>query len=153
IFDLFSDYDKQVEKMVEEQTKMTEKMFEEQRENSKKQLADMYFKMAESTKDSDLQMAARYYENAAVNGLLQAQYEIGECYAFGKGVPQDYKIAALWFEKAAENGNADAQYALGICHELGYGVEKSSQYMKWYTRAALQGHEKAKEALKRLTGA
>ena len=98
-------------------------------------------------------MAAQYYEASAINGNPRAQYEIGECYAFGRGVQQNYKLAALWFKKAADNDVADAQYALGICYELGVGVEKSSEYMKWCTRAALQGHEKAKEALKRLTGA
>lgn len=74
-------------------------------------------------------MAAQYYEASAINGNPRAQYEIGECYAFGRGVQQNYKLAALWFKKAADNDVADAQYALGICYELGVGVEKSSEYM------------------------
>lgn len=129
------------------------KQFEEQKKKIEQFQGDKYFEVAESHKSTDLRMAAGYYEASAINGNPRAQYEIGECYAFGRGVQQNYKLAALWFKKAADNDVADAQYALGICYELGVGVEKNSEYMKWYTRAALQGHEKAKEALKRLTGA
>ena len=44
-----------------------------------------------------------------------------------------------------------AQLELGLCYYEGNGVEKSyDDAVKWYRRAAEQGHEGAKAALRRL---
>ena len=43
----------------------------------------------------------------------EAQYCLGDCYANGEGVLQDYAQAALWGRKAAEQGIAEAQFMLG----------------------------------------
>jgi uncharacterized protein len=34
---------------------------------------------------------------------------LGDLYASGHGVPQNYSMARQWFERAATAGNADAQ--------------------------------------------
>ncbi|MBW2740392.1 MAG: sel1 repeat family protein [Deltaproteobacteria bacterium] len=52
----------------------------------------------------------------------KAEYELGEKYFEGKGVPQDYAEAAEWYQKAAEIGNPNAQYKLGRMYQ-GYGGE------------------------------
>ena len=53
--------------------------------------------------------------------------------------------------KAAEQGYAQAQFDLGHCYFYGWGVaEDKAEAVKWYRKAAEQGHEKAKAALKEL---
>lgn len=48
----------------------------------------------------------------------------------------------------AKAGDADAQYRLGVMHAKGIGVSKDRQEsLRWYRRAAGQGHAKAREAL------
>lgn len=39
--------------------------------------------------------------SAAERGDAEAQYELGNAYYYGKGVPQDYKEAQVWYGKAA----------------------------------------------------
>ena len=70
---------------------------------------------------------------------------LGESYAEGKGVPQDYAEAVKWFRKAAEQGSATAQYSLGWCYAEGEGVPKDDvlAYM-WLNLAAASGNEDAK---------
>ena len=63
----------------------------------------------------------------------------------------NYAKAVELFRKAAELKNKDAQYWLGVCCENGQGVEIDlDQAQEWYQKAADQGHEKAKENLRKL---
>ena len=48
------------------------------------------------------------------------------------------------FQEAAELGHAAAQYELGVAYSLGLGIEQNhEESMKWYRKAAEQGHEEA----------
>lgn len=48
-------------------------------------------------------------------------------------------------------GGKNAQYNLGQCYRLGRGVaEDITEAVKWYRKAAEQGHENAKKRLKEL---
>ena len=58
-------------------------------------------------------------------GDAAAQAQVGECYAQGNGVPQDYKQAAVWYLKAANQGNTGAQGPMGMLYTLGLGVPRS----------------------------
>jgi TPR repeat protein len=58
--------------------------------------------------------AASWYPSIFDQGAANEQFQIGECYRKGMGVPQDYCEAAEWYQKAAEQGYADAQYRLGL---------------------------------------
>ncbi len=54
-------------------------------------------------------------------------------------------------QKKAEQGDAAAQYNLGVCYSNGQGVPKDiDKVVEWYQKAAVQGDEGAKSALKRL---
>jgi TPR repeat protein len=76
----------------------------------------------------------------ATRGSSQAQYELGERYAHGKGVAQDDAEAAKWYRKAAEQGVVEAQVSLALSYQLGLGVrEDSVEAVKWYRRAAEAG--------------
>jgi len=77
----------------------------------------------------------------AQQGDAEAQYNLGNLYAFGPGMPQDYAQAAIWYHKAAEQGRADAQFALGDLYEDGHGVPQDyAQAAVWYRKAADQGY-------------
>jgi len=66
-----------------------------------------------------------------------AQYNLGDMYYEGVGVPQNYAEAAKWFRKAADQGDTYAQYNLGSMYEKGRGVPQSYEkaYI-WFTLAA-----------------
>ena len=63
------------------------------------------------------------YKNAAAQGLVAAQYNLGVMYANCQGVQQDYAEAVKWYRRAAEQGDADAQYNLGVMCDQGEGVQ------------------------------
>jgi len=49
---------------------------------------------------------------------------------------------------AAQQGDAEAQYRLGVLYDKGVGVKKDKrEAVRWYRRAASQGHAKAQDSL------
>lgn len=56
--------------------------------------------------------AIKYFQKAAEKGNANAQYNLGCCYEYGKGVSVDYTEAVKWYRKAAEQGDEDAKKAL-----------------------------------------
>jgi uncharacterized protein len=82
----------------------------------------------------------------ANQGNAEAQHGLGNMYANGDGVPQDYGEAVKWDRKAADQGNAGAQNALGDWYEYGWGAtwgipKDKVEAVEWYRRAAAQGNE------------
>ena len=49
-----------------------------------------------------------WYAKAAAQGCRFAQFNLGECYALGRGVPQSAARAAEWRAKAAAQGMTKA---------------------------------------------
>ena len=84
----------------------------------------------------DYEKARQWYERAAAQGDMTAQYNLGLLYADGVGVPQDYKKARQLWEQAAAQGDAKAQNNLGSMYENGEGVPQDYvlAYM-WYSLA------------------
>jgi len=81
---------------------------------------------------------------AAADGDVRAQFEIGAVYTEGKAVAQDYAEAAKWYERAAAQGFAPAQYRMGNLYETGQGVEKDLEMARlWYQRGAEAGNRMA----------
>lgn len=84
----------------------------------------------------------------AEKGDADAQRMLGQAYAKGEGVQQDYKQAARWYEKAATQSNALAQASLAELYEAGQGVPRDeAKAAEWYRRAAEQGSSSAQYAL------
>jgi TPR repeat protein len=52
----------------------------------------------------DPDRAFELYLRAALRGQEQSVYEVGRCYYYGLGIPEDRRIAALWRERASELG-------------------------------------------------
>jgi TPR repeat protein len=94
----------------------------------------------------DYAKARQWYEQAATQGVAQAQFNLGELYLDGKGVPQDYGQAQQWYEQAAAQGYAVAQLRLGLLYAHGRGVPQDYvQAHKWYNLAGANGDKDASE--------
>ena len=88
------------------------------------------------------QMATECFRQAAEQGDVKAQFELGGIYCWFLGGRENEEKGALWFHKAAKQGLADAQYELGNMYSTGWcvGQQDITEALKWYTRAAEQGH-------------
>ena len=79
---------------------------------------------------------------SAESGYAPAQYQLGHCYAAGRGVTEDYSRAVRWYSRAVDfGGNAfpEAQRGLADCYANGDGVRKNAkQAALWYTKAEEQ---------------
>jgi TPR repeat protein len=73
----------------------------------------------------DYSQAVDWYQKAALQGYVKAQYNLGGMYQRGEGVPLDNRQAVVWFRKAAEQGLANAQTNLGVAYSNGSGVPKN----------------------------
>ncbi len=110
-------------------------------------LATLYYH-GHGVRESDA-LAQQWFERAARQGLADAQFNLGNMYAYGlaKVAPgQDgQRLAAQWIFEAARQGHADAQYSLGILFLTGSGLTQSTEEArKWIGRAAKQGHADAR---------
>lgn len=84
----------------------------------------------------------------AEQGDGEAQYELGESYYEGDGVPKDYLQAVVWYRKAAEQGHAQAQNRMGFMYHTGQGVPRDYVQAKfWFMWAANNGDTDAKRNL------
>ncbi len=84
----------------------------------------------------------------ATAGDAASQILIGEKYAAGAGVAQDYKQAADWYRKAADQGNVAAEIHLADLYRDGQGVARDKeQAAAWYRKAAEQGDAGAQGTL------
>jgi hypothetical protein len=90
----------------------------------------------------------RLYRQRAEQGDANAQYELGQMYARGQGVPRDYVQAYGWYQKAASQGSAHAEYAIGCLYYYGYGQMQSyTDALAWYRKAADHGNAWAIDAI------
>jgi TPR repeat protein len=76
----------------------------------------------------------------AEQGDATAQFELGNLYSSGRGVPKDFAQAAACYRKAAEQGHVRAQSSMGNLYLSGQGVPRDfAQAAAWYRKAAEQG--------------
>ena len=88
----------------------------------------------------DGRKSIRLLTEAAEQGYVPAQYQIGRIYLYGRGIPADYQKALLWEKKAAEQGDSRAQRDLAFMYERGFGVKPDpAQAAAWNRKAAAQG--------------
>ena len=92
----------------------------------------------------DFATALREWRPLAEAGDAVAQFNLGQMYREGKGVPKDDAEAVKWYRLAAEQGVAKAQLNLGNMYNNGHGVPKDdAEAVKWYRLAAAQGSANA----------
>lgn len=118
---------------------------------SKDEVEEIFQKGRKEYYSNNYSEAVILFEKAALQGHAKAQYNLGYCYKYARGISQNLQLAVYWFTEAAKQGNYHAQYNLGHCYEKEEGVSKNlSEALKWYEKAAEQGHEPAIKALERL---
>jgi hypothetical protein len=101
---------------------------------------------AEMISAVDLQL-----KTLGAQGIASAQNKLGQLYANGRGVPQDYATAQGWYEKAAAQGNAWAQNQLGQLSADGLGIPQDyKKARRWWEQAAAQGVAQAQYNLGQL---
>ncbi|HSR63009.1 MAG TPA: hypothetical protein VLN56_06355, partial [Gammaproteobacteria bacterium] len=87
------------------------------------------------------EMAFKYFQHAAEQGYVPAQYRLGVAYANGEGTAQDYVAALDWYQKAARQGYAIAQRSLCKMYLEGLGVEQNKPLaLAWYSILAENGN-------------
>ena len=78
----------------------------------------------------------------------EVDYQQGENYYYGRGVPEDLGKARVAWLRAAVKGNANAQYRLGSIYLSGNGVGQNSRTAReWLEKAAEQGMAEAQHSL------
>ena len=84
----------------------------------------------------------------AEQGDPEAQYNLGNMYFNGEGVPQDAPEAVRWYRlPAGEQGHASAQFNLGIRYYEGLGVLRDSVLgHMWLNIASANGNETARDS-------
>ena len=99
-----------------------------------------YCKGVISMEENDYDTAAAYFRKAADAGYPDAQYELGRCYATGKGVPADTMEAMKWYRKAADQKYGLAISEIALCYEQGIGVSRDlREAFEWYRKGAELG--------------
>jgi TPR repeat protein len=88
---------------------------------------------------ADYQKAAQWFEEAAHNGVNNAQYNLGVLYHQGLGVKKDLTKAMELYRVAAHANHPEAQYNLGIAYTEGEGAQKNPQIAAYYFTLAAAG--------------
>jgi TPR repeat protein len=110
----------------------------------------MAFSLAAGSARQDYTKAAEWYVKAADQNHRLAQFNLGQMFANGQGVPQNDSTAVMWIRRAANGGDAGAQYNLGDRYgrssvrgsEMDVGESRVESY-KWFKLAAAQGYRDA----------
>lgn len=96
----------------------------------------------------DFKKAYSGFSFAAEKGNYKAQYQLGICYYYGRGIKSDKKQAVEWWHKSAEAGFSPAQYELGRSYYTGEGVKRNyDEAIKWLTKSANSGNANAQYLL------
>ena len=88
--------------------------------------------------------AVREWRPLADKGDRDAQFNLGQAYKIGRGVPMDLKIAQTWYEKAAQQGHSQAQANLGL---ILFQNGDRAKAMPWIRKAAEGGDPRAQYVL------
>jgi len=84
----------------------------------------------------DYETALAIWQRLADAGNPVAQFNVGNLYLKGLGVPRDPERAARYYEQAAAQGHGVAQYNLAVMYASGTGVARDyQQAMDWIDKA------------------
>ena len=92
----------------------------------------------------DFATAVKEWRPAADKGDPDAQFNLGQAYRLGRGVPANLGIAQSWFQKAAAKGHEQAQGNLGL---ILYEAGKRREALPWIRKAADRGDARAQYVL------
>ena len=88
--------------------------------------------------------AMEWYQKAADQNHRLAQFNLGQMFAQGQGIPKSDSMAVMWIRRAANGGDAGAQFNLGERYARAclHGSEMDAaesriEAYKWFTLAAV----------------
>ena len=97
-------------------------------------------KCSDAYGSKNYETARREWETLAEDGNSSAEFNLGQMYLRGLGVPVDYKRAMKWYKLSAEQAFAPAQSNLGFMYGKGKGVPQNYGIaVEWYKLSAKQG--------------
>ena len=94
----------------------------------------------EAWQRADYSAAVAIWRPLAERGDPDAQFNLGQAYRLGRGVPLNLPLAKSWFERAAASGHLDGETTLGL---LLFQSGDQAQGLKWLKQAAEQGEPRA----------
>lgn len=117
--------------------------------NAEAQFALAFFLVA-SPAPHDYAQALEWYQKAADQNHRLAQFNLGQMFAHGQGMPKSDSMAIMWIRRAAEGGDAGAQFDMGERYarasvhgsEMDVAESRVEAY-KWFTLAAAQNYHNA----------
>jgi cell division protein FtsN len=88
--------------------------------------------------------AVAEWRKAAVAGDPDAQFNLGQAYKLGRGVPVDMAMAESWYRKAAQQGHVQASdnYGLALFQD-----GKQTEALPWLEKSAARGEPRAQLVL------
>ena len=114
-------------------------------------MLDLFGQGLEFELQGDYENALKFYKQAAEQGDINAQLNIGHIYRSGRSGEKKPQLAAKYYLQAAEQGAVGAQRRLGDMYEFGDGVAQNfSLAAEWYRKAADQGDAGAQWRLAQL---
>lgn len=92
----------------------------------------------------DYATAIKEWRQPAINGDADAQFNMGQAYKLGRGVPADLKIAEDWYRKAALQGHLQAEDNFGLVMFQNGDRQKALPYIE---KSANRGEPRAQYIL------
>lgn len=74
----------------------------------------LYYAEGRGDVDVDIKVAAKWFEKAALRGVVDSQYNLGVLYESGQGLPQNLAEAYVWYGIAARQGDQYAKQHLDV---------------------------------------
>lgn len=98
----------------------------------------------EAWERADYTTAVKTWRPLAAAGDADAQFNLGQAYKLGWGVPMDLPVATEWFRKAAAQGHIRAEDNYGL---LLFRAGKKAQAMPFIQKSAARGEPRAQYIL------
>lgn len=92
----------------------------------------------------DYRRAIEEWRGPAVKGDADAQFNLGQAYKLGRGVPIDLPVAEGWYRKAALQGHVQAEDNYGLAL---FQNNKRAEARPWLEKAATRGEPRAQYVL------
>ncbi|WP_287979732.1 SPOR domain-containing protein [Sphingomonas sp.] len=92
----------------------------------------------------DYAAAVDQWRGPAVAGDADAQFNLGQAYKLGRGVPLDPVLAESWFRKAALQGHAQAEDNYGLAL---FQANKKADALPWLNKSVARGEPRAQLVL------
>jgi cell division septation protein DedD len=92
----------------------------------------------------DYKKAVEQWRPDAIAGDADAQFNLGQAYKLGRGVPVDLQMAESWYRKAAVQGHAEGETNYGL---LLFQDGKRDEALPWLEKSVARGEPRAQLVL------